>query len=58
MRIGDLGRGMKDSKKSADKDRAGRGTMDDVLKRMLSTPPQPKVKPKPAEKTAKKKPAK
>lgn len=31
---------------------------DAVLKRMLSTPPQPKVKPKPAEKTANNKPAK
>jgi hypothetical protein len=31
---------------------------DAVLKRMLSTPPQPKVKPKPEEKTDKSKPAK
>jgi hypothetical protein len=32
--------------------------MDDVLKRMLSTPPDPKRKAKPAVKTAQKKPAK
>jgi hypothetical protein len=33
-------------------------SMDDVLKRMLSTPPQPHVKKKPADKPAEKKPAK
>jgi hypothetical protein len=32
--------------------------MDDVLKRMLSTPPQPHVKKKPSDKPAEKKPAK
>jgi hypothetical protein len=31
---------------------------DDVLKRMLSSPPQPHVKKKPADKPAEKKPAK
>jgi hypothetical protein len=31
---------------------------DDVLKRMLGTPPKPHVKPKPAAKPAQKKPAK
>jgi hypothetical protein len=31
---------------------------DDVLRRMLSSPPQHKVKPKPAAKPAQKKPAK
>jgi hypothetical protein len=50
---------MNKSRKTEEKD-AGRTTpeFDDVLKRMLSSPPQHKVKPKPAAKPAeKKKPA-
>jgi hypothetical protein len=47
---------MTPAKKSKEEDQAP--AFDDVLKRMLSSPPQPHVKKKPAGKPAEKKPAK
>jgi hypothetical protein len=48
---------MNPPQKKPDDERAP-AQFDDVLKRMLSSPPQHKVKPKPAAKPAQKKPAK
>ncbi len=51
---------MKSAKKTgSDRNTSSESAMrfDDVLKRMLSSPPKPHVKPKPAAKTAQKKPA-